>query len=691
MSLPPRRSLLLLSVLLVLATGCDDDPEGDDDTTASDDDDDTLDDGPYSEIPLEATASYQARQAEYLQYCHDNNGPDSGGMHGQVCRVALGSEVYPDAITSSCEKVDAREDCADFSMASMLRVLYLDRANGSLDPAVRQQLEEHVLDFKYWIDEPGEDQMCYWTENHQILYHSNELLAGQLFPKEIFTNNGVTGVEHAAHAAYLAERWLDNRGRFGFSEWHSNVYFNEDIPAVANLADFSEDDTIRTKAAAVLDIVAFDMLNNYYKGNFATVHGRTYESKFLDGLKDSTQEAAWIMLGLGEYESTGNFSAAFLATSDRYWTPGMLEEIAATTESGHEHRQRDGLDVADGPEYGIGYTDHDDVIFWAGMSALVAPEVIEGTFAMVDDLDLWNGFLFGDIPEEILALIEMAMDNDTLPELAEDLAPLSRGISLESMNTYVYRTPDYQLAGAQDYNPAYWSSQTQMWQATLDSEAYVFTSYPSDLANAGIDAELAGNWIGSWMPRATFHHNVGVIQYRTQDVPLAAPYISSDHTHAFFPRTRFDEVVEDVAGGSPWVFGRKGDGYVGLYSQNPLSWSEDNDYELDAEGETNIWIVEMGRLDDVGPFEDFVSALTAATVTIDDAVVYESPSVGTVEVGWDGPMTVAGDAVDLGPFPRWSNAYAEVEFGTLVTQINLEELRLELDFERGKRRLLQHD
>jgi hypothetical protein len=678
-----RILLFSLAALLVLASGCSDDAsDDDDDTTAGDDDD-----GPYSEIPLEATASYLDRQAEYLQYCHDNNGPDSGGMHGQVCRVYMGSEVYPDAIDSSCDKVDAREDCADFSMASMVRVLYLDRANGSLDPAVRTQLEEHVLGFKYWIDEPGVDQMCYWTENHQILYHSNELLAGQLFPDEVFSNTGMTGAEHVEHAETLAERWLDFRGQFGFSEWHSNVYFNEDVPAVVNLADFAEDETIRTKAAAVLDIVAFDLANNYYKGNFATVHGRTYESKFIDGLKDSTQEAAWIMLGLGTYESTGNFSGAFLATSERYWTPGMLEEIATATAPDHEHRQRDSIDVSEGPDWGVGYTDHDDVIFWAGMSALVAPEVAEGTFAMVDELDLWEGFLFGDIPDEILDLIELAMDAGTLQELATDLEPVTRGIALEGMDTYVFRTPDYQLAGAQNHKPAYWASQTQMWQATLDNEAYVFTSYPSNLANAGLDVELAGEWIGSWMPRGTFHHNVGVLQYRRQEVPLADAYISSDHTHAFFPRNRFDEIAEQ----GQWVFGRKDDGYVALYSQNPVSWSEDNDYELIAEGETNIWIVEMGRADDSGTFAEFTAAVGAASVAFGDTVVYESPSVGTVEVGWEGPMTVAGESVDLGPFPRWSNPYAEVEHGSKLTHIDLDDLRLELDFEGGRRRLLQLD
>jgi hypothetical protein len=305
----------------------------------------------------------------------------------------------------------------------------------------------------------------------------------------------------------------------------------------------------------------------------------------------------------------------------------------------------------------------------------------------VEELDLWEGFLFGDIPDEIMLLLDVAIANETLPDLAAQLEPITRGICLEAMDTYVYRTPHYQLAGGQDYNPSLWASQTRMWIATLDRQAYVFTSYPSDLAETGAGVELAGEWIGSWLPRATFHQNVGVIQYRPQEVPIADAYISSDHTHAFFPREGFDEVVQD----GHWTFGRRGEGFVALWSEGAVSWNEENSYELDAEGTENVWVVELGSTETWASFADFVAAIAAAPIAVDGSLSYTSPSQGEVSVGWEGPMTVAGVEVDLGPYPRWSNAFAEVEHGAAVTRIDLEDLRLVLDFEAGERRLLQRD
>lgn len=643
---------------------------------------------PWVELPLEASEGYLGRKAEYLQTCSDNNGPGSGSAYGQVCRVAMGQEVDEDAIKAGCDKLDAREDCADFRAAALVRLLYLDKETHVLSEDIKQRITTSLLNFKYWLDEPGVDQMCYWSENHQILYHSAELLVGQLFPEETFTNDGKTGLEHVDHAQPRALRWLDLRGRVGFSEWHSNVYFNEDIPALVNLADFAEDPEIRLKAQMVLDLLAFDMLSNTYKGLFATVHGRTYESKLIPKLSDSTNDALWIMVGIGETSSDDNFSAAFLATSPNYFTPSLLEAVAADSTESFEHRQRDGFDVADGPSLGISYQGLDDFIVWCGMAGLVAPQVAAGSIVVIEEYDLWGGFLLSQLPQDILSLIQGLSSNpDALTQLSQELQVVSQGIALETMNTYTYRTPHYQLSGAQDYNPGFWGTQTHIWQATLDREAFVFATFPSNL-DAEMSQEFATDWVGSWIPRSTLYRNVGVFQYRHASVAMLDEYLTASYSHAHFPVEDFDEVQM----GDHWNFGRKGEAYVALYSQVPVAISQENSFELIAPADANVWIVELGSSDESGTFQEFVDSFNTATVTVDESVsgtvTYVSPSVKTVEVGWEGPMTVDGQEVDLGPFPRWSNAYSATEYASPVTHIAFEGKTLELDFEGNARRLV---
>ncbi len=313
-------------------------------------------------------------------------------------------------------------------------------------------------------------------------------------------------------------------------------------------------------------------------------------------------------------------------------------------------------------------------MFWWGLTGYVAPPVIEGSFQLIDTYDLWNG----GPPWDGLGFLKPFVGSPLLQEVSQALEPMSRGIMLESANIYTYRTPHYQLSGAQDWKPGNWTGQIHIWQATLDAQAYVFTTYPG-----GSSGDYAGgSWTGGFMPRATLHRNVGVIQYRRPKIPILDQVFFTDYSHAYFRRASFDEVAEV----GQWVMGRKGDGYVALYSEHPTAWSTENDFELIADAKENVWIVELGEATANGTFAEFVAAISSARITIDDIVRYESPSLGTVEVGWTGPMTVGGTAADIGPHDRWNNRYVVQPFGTDTATISFGGQRLELDFARPRRR-----
>ena len=689
----PRAVLICLFSLVACGPSNQQQASPGPDTTTADVGEEVTADAPEEIVellPLEPSEDYLARKAEYLEVCSSNNGPGGeGGFYSQACRVVTGETEYDEAaIKKAMNKVKFRLDTGDFSAAGALRILYLDDAHGALPEPVRLDLEDALKGFKYWVDEPGNDMMCFWTENHQILYHSSELLVGQRYPDHVFENNGMTGADHVAHATPLILHWLDMRARFGFSEWHSNVYFNEDMPALLNLADFAEDPEIRTRAVMVLDIMGYDMLNNYYKGFFATVHGRTYPEKVVDGLQDSTSTAAWLQLGLvDQWTSKKAFTASFMATSEGYFPAPLLEAIAAATRERHEHRQADSFDVDEGPGIGLTYTDDADVIRWFGLSAMAHPKVIEGTVAFLDKWELWNGFLFGLMPEELLALFKAPTGPDDPAQRAEELDVLSRGIALERMHTYTWRTPHYQLSGAQDYSPGRFGTQTHPWQATLSGEAYVFTSVPGDFEAMGMGTTFGSDWTGGWLPRVTLSENLGVIQYRTHDDPILGEYLDQGYAHAYFPMDAFDEVNRDD---EHWAIGRLGDGWVALWCDQPLQASAEPSYELVASTTDTTWVVELGGVEDGTTFEDFTAAILAAEIGVEDGVlIYESPSRGPVEVDWDGPMTVAGDEIDIGPYDRFDNEHCHQLRGDRVVRIEQDGQALVLDFETPQRRLVE--
>jgi len=266
---------------------------------------------------------------------------------------------------------------------------------------------------------------------------------------------------------------------------------------------------------------------------------------------------------------------------------------------------------------------------------------------------------------------------------------VSRGIALQSINTYTYRTADYQISAAQDYHPGFWGSQTLMWQATLNDKAFVVTSLPTSVTLEGDAVSVAGDWVGSWFPRATVYRNIGVIQYRADVIPdLLSGFFKPENSHAYFRRSAFDDVREV----GNWVIGRSGNGYLALYSRAATHWSTENDYELMTDVQDNTWLVQLGSTSEFGMFDDFVDAVAASPVSFagDGTVQWISPFAGEVTVGWTGPFTVDGQEIDLGPYKRFDNSFSSVDFGSRVMRISRGDRTLELDFENGTRRVLVH-
>ncbi len=637
-----------------------------------------------------ATSGFRQRQEIYL-----NDSKNSDDIYAQAARVYLGLNVSEESFENSLYKINNFKDCLDFRLNSLLRLIYFDINKDILGSTIRNRIIDALGKTKYWYTEPTRDDMIFYTENHQILFHTAELLIGQLFPNDTFVNSGMTGIEHVNHAIPLIKRWLDWRAQFGFAEWHSNTYYTEDIAALVNLVDFSEDPVVVYKAAMVMDIIAFDFANNYYKGRYATTHGRAYDRSKLGtsavspASRDSTSESAWIMLGIGEHNPNDNhnLAAVALGTSDHYAPPPILEDIANNATLYNEHKERNSINMDEGSLYDIEYNE-EDLMFWLGMSAVLPPQTIEDVFNLVEKYNIKSDNMYG--PKLISDFFKTSAFLHGIPlnKYSEKLKLITQGICLETSNTYTYRTPYYQLSGSQDHQKGMNSYQEHIWQASLDDSAFVYTNSPG-----GLTKDFEQEYVGGWNPRATLYKNMGIIQYDRETLPLEGELLlyflnlftgKKFYQHAYFPRWAFDEWEQH----GKWTFGAREDGYIALYSYKNTKWV--SNYELRVNDYKNVWIIELGSIDEYSSFNQFISEISQSQVKIIPQalgyyVQYNSPSQGLVSVTWNNPMYVNDNEIELGPYPRFNNEYCYQDFGTKTTIIEFENQRLELNFSNYSR------
>lgn len=581
-------------------------------------------------------ADFDTRASEYLNY-YGTHGKEKWlyGVFRQLARSQAGLPLEQENVDDIFATIKSNRDCNDFTLNGLLRIIYLDRKKSVMTASMKSRAEERILDFKYWWDDGRRDSTyrCYHTENHQALYHTAELLAGQLYKDSIFAN-GMNGHEHIAHAKERLLPWLDHRFRFGFSEWLS-TYYDVEALLLLNLHDFAEDPEIRRRATNVLDLLMFDMALNQRHGYLCGSSGRVYATSLITGTH-VTSPLIKLAFGQVTYEREEATGAVALATST-YRVPDIIVEIANDSVTCFDNLQRMSLNVEDAHLYGIDRTRELDChLFW-GMQEFIHPLAVRMSKSISEKYDTWP---YGDY-DKYIAIYEQ--------EAARGLTPSDRDrFALSEANVITRRTPHYTLSTALDYRAGKPGYQQHPWMATLGTATTVYTNCPG-----GDNLRQSPNyWAGNeYLPRAAQHGNVAVCIH---DIPEGAPRRFS---HAYFPAAEMDETVR----AGHWTFGRKGDGYIALYSSTEPELKTDfrgEKCDLKADSPFNIWVCELGDTEHWESFEAFRHAILSANISVHGKTVqYVSPSSGIVTFGWNGPLYVDGIEQSI-RFPyRYSNPY----------------------------------
>ena len=670
-------------------------------------------------------AWFTARQDEYLSFATERFEPsliNNVIAHAERSRRDPSHDwdraaVTPASLGRQLQRITTWEDCGDFEVLYLVNLLagYRDQ----LDQGLIDAVEGALLGFGYWFTEPTPegivDQKYYWSENHRIIFHTCEYLVGQLYPDAIFSNDGRTGAAHHEEARERILRWLAEKADLGFSEWHSDVYYQKDVTPLLTLVEWAADDEVATRAAMILDLVLFDIALHLHRGNFGATHGRSYMKDKSKAADQNTFDLAKLLFddADGPYRSRSDPGATLLARSQRYRLPEVLRRVAAW-DGPMIDRERMGIPIDptaplhDDPEapYGYSFRDPADLGLWWERGAQPAWQVLPMTLEAVDRYGLWDTPTYSAFkPMRDI----VGDDVRAAQELVHGLARvLSFGL-LNEANTITYRTADVMLSTVLDFRPGTYGDQHHVWQATLDAEAVVFTTHPKNEPFPGADSwpDADGYWTGSGsLPRSVQHGAAGITMYAPR-VPAKGPLAGFDHlpfTHAWFPTERFDEVRRD----GHWTFGRRAAGFVALWSWRLPEWRIYEAGEVFTDGLTgpfdlvapggpdNVWVVEVGDASS-GACDDVSRALAASSPEVRPRpptadgfpggfdVRFASPSQGELVVGQDGPFTVAGTEVPLRHDLRYDNPWAQVPFRATTYVIGDEQGELRLDFGAGTR------
>ena len=664
-------------------------------------------------------------------------GGDGGLTEMLYLSDTLEDSYFDDAATVSAklegaiERIDIREDCADFTAAGLIR-FYIENKH-RLAEKNKEEIKTSLTGFKYWMDQYDgrSDGMCHWSENHQILFATTEYLAGAEWPEAIFAD-GKTGTEHIEFAKARIEAWMSQRYYYGFNEYYSNNYYPEDIAPMANFIQFarSADADMVQRMKIVMDLIWIDIATQSWKytdsdGNtqyaFVSASGRMYmDNKCSDDTGNRLRPYINLVLENGdEYATERNrFFVCFKRMYEKeindepiYRVPEVIKAIFDDTSKEQTVKSSNGITLDELVANGLVGPEVDQIMMQMGMEAFSNSQVIDNSIKYLNKNKLFRNEFLNDF--KLVNLWPLTLTK-TLGPLSGLLNPSTDGKAIQRANVYTYQTPYYSMSTSQEHFAGDYADQHQINVCTLAGDLTVFTAQPMRNNTRG------QYWVGyGRLPYSVQDKNVNISIYTIPNSPgMLEPHIVK-YTHAYFPVGLFDEVnLEHMSAG--YVFGRKGDSYIMLRAisdeggtllfkndmqgvtaeditsdmskikesvREVIEATGDLRYDLIFDGgNSHAWITEVSSVEETGSFAAFVNKMLSNKCEYTDMTVCYESGERVFDVKYDGHFRINGEKIDTN-YARYENGYVntKVERGSEIISFTFEGKTLTLNYKEGLR------
>ena len=384
---------------------------------------------------IEQPESEEGRRDDLLHRLAESKGAASArSIFSVIARYTLGLNDASDheAIRANLKRIHDRVDCSDFTAAGVIRLVKMF----DLDSEIFAEIRKTFLHYRFWMDQNGADGMCFWSENHALLFHGAQMLAGGMYPDDLFSRSGLTGRQQEALGAERCRDWLDDVAEHGFEEFISSGYMSVTIGALINLVDYGPED-ISKKAAHVTDMMLKQLSRHTFKGSVFGPQGRVYR----DVITPFEQGVQAIINYVNPATPFHHSEWMIFPATSKYRVPDGLVQMMNAVIS-----DRYGCANAE-----IALEKRKNYL----MTSVASPRADDGL--------RWRGICFDENPD--------------------------RGSNLYTMSL------NERFHGTTDFRPGVYGYQQHLWYAALDPEALVFTNHPGGTVDSS--SMRPGYWYGN--------------------------------------------------------------------------------------------------------------------------------------------------------------------------------------------------
>ena len=429
----------------------------------------------FISMPCVFANDFETRRNQFIQAAQGNNNLD-----GVVLQAYNQSPINEAVLFESLEGM-LDVETIDFRITRLIRILFL--TDGDYEDEILSALEP----IPFWPPDP-DNVRSYTSENHIIMWMSANWLLHESFDWEARP----TLRQNIVH-------YLNLKIDYGFYEFFSPVYLNYTAAALINLADFSQDEEIKTKATiAAKRLWSEILMMTNDKGSFYPTAGRVSSYSQLAG-SGRYRSSIYLFTGLGDFPHSTGVGSSAIATSEVDFSDvcdSWSNELNTTLNNGHS--------LSSGFDLHSDLSREDRVIFQMSAGAYFHPDV-------ADDV-IWLFGFYHMLGIEIIEQLLQNMPNNIGASIAGIAGSLSRSSYIGKVDIDIYKNRGVVLSSAQDYWKGRLGWQQWPWAAAIEDQS-VFTIC-GDRQTSEMNANTS-------LPYINQEENVALIMYRHNwDLPF---------------------------------------------------------------------------------------------------------------------------------------------------------------------------
>lgn len=290
--------------------------------------------------------SYGTRRERALEALNDAAKRRTDSLYCEIAKMALSQweKIHWEYVEAALARVVTELEDSAIDLLGFLGWMGRYWRKKTILAALKNKITAAIIGYSYQAESDSPVNLFradtqFTAESRQFLTGVCELLAGQQYSQQEFTQSGKTGAWHQVHGESVVMEWMADCGKYGLRQWDSAGGIEAALAGLSHLVDLAQSPEVREMATTLMDKIFFLLGVNSFKGSLSACHSESDLGSLVSGRLSPVAGIQRLMWGMGNFNDH-DMGVVSLACCKNYALPDVIRKVATQISGATWGRER---------------------------------------------------------------------------------------------------------------------------------------------------------------------------------------------------------------------------------------------------------------------------------------------------------------------------------------------------------------